>query len=163
MRKFLLSLAFVVVASCASGAPSDYGPAGRDGFGFAETRIENDRYRVRYSGSGGDTRDLVEENALRRAAEIAVEEGYDWFRVVSRETLGDQRGGVNLGAGVGSGRVGRNTGVGVGVGGNLGTIGARQFFTARLEVLFGRGERPAQVDGAEIYDPTEILARLNGS
>jgi hypothetical protein len=98
---------------------------------------------------------VVEDFALLRAAELAVENGYDWFRVVGRSLDGEEKGGVGLGAGVGTGSYGRRSSVGVGVGGNLGTVGARKFFTSRLEVLFGSGDLPA--DTAEVYDARSVI------
>ena len=77
----------------------------------------------------------------------------------------EEKGGVGLGAGVGTGSYGRSSSVGVGVGGNLGTVGARRFYTARLEVLFGSGDMPA--DNAGVYDARSVIssisARLDGA
>ncbi len=67
-----------------------------------------------------------------------------------------EKGGVGLGAGFGGG--GRN--VGVGVGGNLGTVGAKKFYTAKLEALFGKGEKPADEAGAEVYDARSVIETI---
>ena len=147
--------ASLFLAACAATGPAEYGPADDRGFGYEETRIEDDRYRVIYRGSAGAPRDQVEDYALRRAAELALANDYDWFRVVSRSLSGEQRGGVALGAGVGTSRVGRSTGVGVGVGGDFGRIGAQDYFIARLEVLLGAGTAPDETDA---YDAAAILA-----
>ncbi len=124
----------VLLAACAAGGPLEYGPAQGGKFGYSETKLEEGRYRVSYQGSGGTPPDIVEAQALRRAAELTLENDYEWFRVVNRDLEGEQRGGVSIGGGVGSSRFGRPSSVGVGVGGNFGTIGAQAFHTARLEI-----------------------------
>ncbi len=151
----IFGAAALCLVACAATGPAAYGPADQRGFGYEETRIENDRYRVVYRGSGGTPPEQVEDYALRRAAELALAGGYDWFRVASRSVSGEQRGGVSVGAGFGTSRVGRNTGVGVGVGGDFGRIGAQDYFTARVEVLLGAGAAP---DGADVYDARSLLA-----
>jgi hypothetical protein len=156
----ILACAFsLAICACATVGPVAYGPADKDGFGYEETRIEQDRYRIIYRGSGGMPPELVEDYALRRAAELTVQEGYDWFRVAGRDMAGEQRGGVSLGAGVGGSSYGRRTGVGVGVGGNLGTVGAKDYFTARLEILMGSGDVP---DDPGVFDARSVLDTIGG-
>lgn len=145
MARTLALLAALALAGCATAVGTDYGPADKKGFGYTETRVEADRYRIVFAGDGATARDAVENYALLRAADLALAGGYDWFRVVARDLAEEKRGGVGVGAGFGGG--GRN--VGVGVGGDLGTIGARPFYTSRIEVLFGKGAKPS---GPDYYD-----------
>ena len=84
--------------------------------------------------------------------------GFDWFRIVGRDIVRDQRGGVSVGAGVGTGSYGRRSSVGVGVGGNFGKIGARDYFTVRLEVLMGAGDAP---DDDTAYDASAIVSAIS--
>lgn len=163
MRSILIIGAVLALGACATAIGTAYGPVDSKGYGYEETRIETNRYRVSFAGDGATPMTVVEDYALLRAAELAVENGYDWFRVIGRSMDHQEKGGVGLGAGVGGG--GRN--VGVGVGGNLGNIGARKFFTARLEVLFGSGEKPADDAGGEVYDARSVIdtirARIDGA
>lgn len=153
MNKLIsLALAFALCA-CAAVGPAAYGPADKNGFGYEETKVESDRYRIVYRGSGGMSPEQVEDYALLRAAELALANDYDWFRVVGRDVTGEQRGGVGVGAGFGTGSYGRRSGVSVGVGGDLGTIGGRDYFTVRMEVLMGSGEPP---EDGQYYDAREI-------
>ena len=154
----------VSLTACASGVATPYGPAGaNNGYGYQESRIEDNRVRITYRGDGATPPEKVEDYALLRAAELAVEGGYDWFRVVRRDLTGEEKGGVSLGAGVGTGSYGRNTGVSVGVGGDLGRIGGRRYYTARLEALFGKGEKPDYgPNGGEIYDARALLETIRG-
>ena len=102
--------------------------------------------------------EIVEDFALRRAAELARSNGYDWFQIVARSMDREKRGGVGVGAGFGTGSYGRRSGVSVGVGGDLGTIGGNDYFTARIEVLMGAGDAPQD---AGVYDAASVLENFN--
>ncbi len=150
MRLAISAISFLIVAACATAVGTAYAPAGKGGYGYSETRIEEGRYRIIFAGDGATTPETVEDYALLRAAELALASGYDWFRVFGRVIDEQEKGGVGIGAGLGSG--GRN--VGVGVSGNLGKVGARKFYTARLEVIFAKGDKPADAQG--VYDARSI-------
>ncbi|WP_396592942.1 CC0125/CC1285 family lipoprotein [Brevundimonas sp. R86498] len=126
IRAAVAIAAALSLGACASLAP--YGPQrGPGGQGFSEQRIESDRYRVTYSGVGAPG--PVADMALLRAAELTLDQGYDWFEVTQRYIDGrpDSAGGVSqsvsLGYGGGSSRYGgrrySSSGVGVGVGLNF--------------------------------------------
>lgn len=153
MRILAILGASLCIAACTATGPATYGAADAKGFGYEETRIENDRYRITYRGSGGMPPEQVEDYALLRAAELALANDFDWFRVTARDLAGEERGGVSVGAGFGTGSYGRRSSVGVGVGGDLGRIGAQAFYTARLEVLFGEGDKP---EDGDVYDAASI-------
>lgn len=147
-----------VLAGCASLAP--YGPQmGPGGQGYAEQRIESDRYRVTYRGVGAPG--PVADMALLRAAELTVDHGYDWFEVTQRYIDGrpDSAGGVqpHVGVGFGSssyngGRYGNYSASGVGVGVGLNFSGPSPTSTV-LEVRLGRGQKP---DSPYAYDAREV-------
>jgi len=153
--KHLLAASLLLLGACATAEGVGYQAASPKGYGYSDTRIEGDRYRVSFRGDGATPRDAVEAFALRRAADLARSGGYDWFRVVSRSIDEEEKGGVGIGAGLGTGSYGRRSGVSVGVGGDLGTIGAKPFYTARLEVLMGKGPKP---EGADYYDAASVLS-----
>ncbi|MQA65703.1 MAG: hypothetical protein GEU76_07365 [Alphaproteobacteria bacterium] len=86
VRKFLGG--FIVLAALGLGAcvgPTPYGPA-TDGFGFTEQAIEEDRYRVTFSGNSATPRETVENYLLYRAAEVTLERGHAHFVVVKMDT-----------------------------------------------------------------------------
>lgn len=96
MTLSLKSLALVAVsalslAACATSTA--YAPAGFNGQrgGYAEQRLESDRYRVSFAGNSVTSRDQVEMGLLLRSAELTVENGYDWFSTVNRATDRDTR------------------------------------------------------------------------
>lgn len=159
MRLIFLISSFFLFAACAAVGPAEYGPADEKGFGYDEQKIEDDRYRITYRGSGGMPPGLVEDFALRRAAELARAGNYDWFRVIGRTIDGEERGGVSVGTGFGTGSYGRRSSVGVGVGADLGRVGAQEYYTARLEVILGAGEKP---EDSEVYDAQSVLDALAG-
>lgn len=157
MRVLLIFILAGLVSACATAVGTPYAPANAQGYGYEDSRIEDDRFRVIFRGDGATPLELVEDYALRRAAEIAANNGYEWFRIVRKDINGEEKGGVGVGAGVGTGSFGRRGGVSVGLGGDLGTIGAREFFTVRLEILCGSGEKPSD---SEIYDAQSVLSTV---
>lgn len=84
----LRSLAFAAfaaaLAACATSTP--YQPAGGSGYGFSEQRIESDRYRITFRGNSSTTRETVENSLLFRAAELTIQNGYDYFVMVESDT-----------------------------------------------------------------------------
>lgn len=87
----MVAAATVALSACATATP--YAPAGFNGQrgGYAEQRLETDRYRVSFAGNSVTSREQVEMSLLLRAAELTVESGYDWFSTVERATDRDVR------------------------------------------------------------------------
>ena len=81
----------LALGACATATP--YQPAGVNGQrgGYAEQRLEANRYAVSFSGNSVTSRDQVEMSLLLRSAELTVENGYDWFATVTRATDRDTR------------------------------------------------------------------------
>ena len=160
MKRLTLSLiaaSALALGACASLAP--YGPqqAAR-GQGFSEQRIESNRFRVTYNGVGAPG--PVADRALFRAAQLTVDQGYDWFEVTQRWIDGrpDSAGGVrpSVSIGASSGRYGgwSTSGVGVGLGFD---ISGPQPTSTTLEILMGRGARP---DRPNAYDARQVRDSL---
>jgi len=59
--------------------------------GFSDQRLENDRVRVAFQGNTLTSRETVETYLLYRAAEVTVQQGFDWFETVDRHTDQDRR------------------------------------------------------------------------
>jgi hypothetical protein len=163
-RPFFAACAALALAACAT--PTVYAPAnpnatGTAQVGFSEYRIENNRYRVTFQGGGGAPERLVADYALLRAAEITLRDGYDWFQVVDRfgGVAGSPNSGprVSIGGGTSSGygRYG-GSGFGVGVGTSM-NLGGGAAYAHTLEILLGRGARPATPD---VYDARGVAAAL---
>lgn len=80
------------VAGCMTATP--YQPyrgelAGKTHGGYSEQRLAADRYRVRFHGNETTPRDRVEGYMLYRAAELTLQQGFDWFVIVDRHTEHD--------------------------------------------------------------------------
>lgn len=163
MKRFtlpLIALAGLSLSACASLAP--YGPQmSAGGQGFAEQRIERDRYRVTYNGVGAPG--PVADYALLRAAELTTQEGFDWFEITQRWTDGrlDSAGGFRPSVGVGYssgdfGRYGSYSSTGVGIGLNFSGPSAT---STSLEIVMGDGPRP---DRPNAYDARGVQDSLRG-
>jgi hypothetical protein len=81
------------VAACATG-PTPYQPyvaeLGRGVHGgYSEQQIGPDRYIVRFHGNEFTSRDRVEGYLLYRAAQLALEKGFDTFVMIDRHTEHD--------------------------------------------------------------------------
>lgn len=147
-RLILPALAVLSLSGCAT-EPTHFQPAGgRGGVGFSEMRIEPGRYRVTFQGGPGAPAAQVEDYALLRAANLAIAEGYDWFRVTERMTRQNGYSGSSLSVGVGGMSFGRHSATAVGVGTGV-PLGGGPALVATLEVLMGKGPKPADGD---IYD-----------
>ncbi len=86
MRIALLSLGIALTAAACTAMPTPYQPATGSRWGFEETQIESNRFRVSFGGNSLTDRETVETYLLYRAAELTVENGFDYFEVVTRAT-----------------------------------------------------------------------------
>jgi len=159
-RSIALAAALAVLAACAS-TPA-YAPAAAAGRpGYSETQIESNRYFVSYRANSASDPALLQDFALLRASELALERGRDWFWV-DRRTFDDApagRSGPSIGVGIGAGSWGGNSGASVGVGVNI-PIGGQSGERARaatLEIRLGEGAKP---DDPNAYDAHALAANL---
>jgi hypothetical protein len=90
-RKFMTFAAAAALsaglAACATPTPYQPNLKGQSASGgYSEIRVEPNRFRVNFAGNSLTTRETVEGYLLFRAAELTVQNGYDWFTVVDRDT-----------------------------------------------------------------------------
>jgi hypothetical protein len=90
LKKIVLVGALALTAGLAACAtPTPYQPRAVSGSttgGFSEQRLEADRYRVAFNGNSLTSRETVERYLLYRAAELTIQQGYDWFETADRRT-----------------------------------------------------------------------------
>jgi hypothetical protein len=83
----VVALSAALLSACATGPRyTPYQAAQPGKFGFSEQRIEATRYRIIFQGNSRTTRQRVEDSLLLRAANVTIENGYDWFQIVNRAT-----------------------------------------------------------------------------
>ena len=154
--KRLIAFAFsaAILTGCAS-SPTLYAPqSAQSRGGYTEYRLEAGRYRVTFQGNPGAPVNQVSDYALLRSAELALRDGYDWFRVADRVTQQTGSGrGSTLSIGGGSGSYGRSSGVGVGLGTSF-NLGPGPAVSSSMEVVFGKGAPPRDAD---VYDARAIV------
>ncbi|MEE2567103.1 CC0125/CC1285 family lipoprotein [Hyphobacterium marinum] len=158
MCRYLIALPALLLAACAS-TPTAYAPSARGEPGYHDSQIENDRFRVGFTGGPDVSVGRVEDLALRRAAEVTLQAGDDWFEVIGRDrhSRGDRDSPVSVGGSVGQsfgGRGYRGSSVGLGVSFNSGRV---RRTTVSLDILTGDGPRP---DGPDFYDAHDVIANV---
>lgn len=114
MRHAATLLLTLLIGGCATATP--YQPL-QDGFGYTEQRIEEQRFRVRFSGNDLTERDSVENYLLYRAAEITLANDGTHFLMTDASTDARTTYSQTVSTGFGLGRFshfGLSTGIGVG-------------------------------------------------
>ena len=157
MKRLLLPLlASLAISGCAT-APTLYQPAaGPSAVGYSEYRIEPGRYRITFQGGPGAPPQQVTDYALLRAADLAIADGYDWFRVSDRFLEGRPDNGPRVSFGVGGASFGRRSAVGLGVSNGM-SLGGGPSVASTIEVIMGKGERPR---GGDVYDARALRQNL---
>jgi hypothetical protein len=96
MNRSLGALAAVLLlgaslAACETATP--YQPLAQNnaaGGGFTDQKLDDTHFRVTFQGNSMTSRQRVETYLLYRAAELTVQQGYDWFAMVSTDTTNHQ-------------------------------------------------------------------------
>lgn len=157
MKRLVLILAAAASLGACATAPTRFQPAaGPDAVGYSDYRIEPGRYRVTFRGGPGAPRQQVEDYALVRAADLALADGYDWFRVADRVFEGRGGSGPQVSIGIGGATFGRHSAVGGSVGQGF-DLGGGPALSVTLEVVMGKGERPR---GYDVYDARALRKTL---
>ncbi|PQA87151.1 CC0125/CC1285 family lipoprotein [Hyphococcus luteus] len=81
----ILAATIVFLGGCATGyrGPVYEQATSQYDNGYSETRIDSNRFQVRYR-SVGASQALAEDWVLRRSAELTLDQKYDWFQITSR-------------------------------------------------------------------------------
>jgi hypothetical protein len=159
MHRLALVL-LVVLALSACAQPTPYQPA-RDGYGFSQQRLEDNRFRIVFSGNSLTPLPVVEDYMLYRAAELTLESGYDYFIVADKKT--DKRTRYLASYydpfpyyGPYYGRP--YTPYWYGPRFQTGDLRPIESFATTANIVLYRGKKPA--DNPEAYDAKDVIARL---
>lgn len=169
---FLLTVILLSMSGCASQSPTNnsaYKPAKNSGFGYKETLLGPNHYRVQFKSSGSTKR--AQDYALLRAAELTTEQGYDWFVVTKRDLdTNDER--KSIGPDINSRQViERNCGL-LGCNSRVQSvpeldmgIDENPFPDVKviLEINFGKGIRPSTKNTYDAIETSEKLRAKNNS
>ena len=90
MNRLTMTAAIVAaaaaLAACQTATPYQPFKTGVASGGYSELKLEQDRWRVTFSGNSMTSRTTVENYLLYRAAELTRAQGYDWFETIDRQT-----------------------------------------------------------------------------
>ena len=87
MKTLFMTALAVLLGACAATVNDFYEPADSPGeYGYSEVQLDENRYRVSFTGDARTNDQAVRDLALMRAAELTDRENRDWFRVVTVET-----------------------------------------------------------------------------
>lgn len=87
LRPLAAFLVLLAVAGCTLSKPTPYAPvSAKNDYGYSDTKIDDRTWRVSVNGNSQTPRDLVENQLLYRAAEIAAANGAAGFVVLDRDT-----------------------------------------------------------------------------
>lgn len=154
-------LAAVLLAACATATP--YRQAlSQDDYGYQAQKLEQDRYRIRFSGNSQTDRQTVENYLLYRAAELTLEQGKDYFIVAdgSTEKNVEQRSTV-VGSPAFSFGFGHSHGYhqGFGLGVNIINSSYRDY-QAYGNIVLKSGTKPT--DNIYAYNARDVIENLGG-
>lgn len=143
-----------LLAACAA---TPYQPLAK-GYGYAEQKLESDRYRISFAGNAQTAQETVQNYLLYRAAELTLENGRDYFIVVGTSTQGEQGSSPSVGVGLGGFRFGGSGGLGIGIGTSTG--GNKTAYRAQADILMRSGTKPE--GDLQAFDARELVRNLQG-
>jgi len=149
-----LGASLLILAACATSTP--YQPVDGNRYGYDGQQVEADRWLLTFAGNSSTDRATVEQYLLYRAAELTDQNGYDYFRVVRRDTDSQSRftsQGDRFGTGFGYHHGFR--------GFATFTTRERQSFEALAEIVLFRGEAPE--DDVTAFVADDVLTQLSGA
>ena len=150
----LLSLSLITLALSACVTTTPYQPL-QKGQGYAEQKLESNRYRVTFNGNAQTSKQTVENYMLYRAAEITLANGADYFVMADQNTDADTRY-TQIFNGVGGDVFASRglLGIGVGVGNSIPSTE----YQAQTDILIYKGKKP--LNNSRAYDARELQINL---
>src|ERR1700742_1367227 len=85
-RPITAAIAALVLSGCVTATPYQRASKHTSAEGYSEQRLQDDRWRVTFSGNEVTSRQTVDSYMLFRAAELTLTSGFDWFETVDPST-----------------------------------------------------------------------------
>jgi hypothetical protein len=86
-RALIAAAAALALAGCETATPyQPLTPNHASAGGYSDQQLEPNRWQVSFAGNSLTSRERVERYLLFRAAQLTVNQGYDWFQAVDRHT-----------------------------------------------------------------------------
>jgi hypothetical protein len=159
--------AALILSACAS--QPEYIPADDAGsYGYYSAPLGANRYRVGYNGDSSMSENTVKDYALFRAAELTMQQGKDWFQVVSRDTSSVEKPGrasvarhdTDYVIDRDCGLLGCSTRMRPVMHTTIGVDSAtgRTIYSSRLEIVMGNGPVPG--DSGSYYEADTLMQAL---
>jgi len=146
-------LALMALTACAR--PTFYQAAdAHGGYGYSEEAIGQDQYRIGFNGNGITPRKTVDLYLLYRAAELAEDQGFDYFIVGNREEYIDPQGLAGRQSQISFARR-QDLLIGSGIRARFGEEVVDQY-GAEIEVLMQKGDAPKS---GNVHKPADVFAR----
>lgn len=166
ISRLFLTVAVLLLGACAS--QSAYRPAeDADAYGYYSRALGSDRYVVGYNGNSVMSESSVRDYALFHAAELTMQEGKDWFRVVERESRSVEKPGAGVArhetayvAQRSCGLLACSSSIRPVMYTSIGVEAAsgRTAWSSRLEIVMGSGSLPE--DAGSYYEADALLRSL---
>jgi len=149
VRTLTALLLIAAIAGCMHETP--YQPM-KNGEGYLDQKIESNRYRIRFTGNSATPRETVETYLLYRAAELTLQNGYDYFILGDQHTTGHDTYYQSFGIGGGFGRYywGPRWGVD--------TVHVDTEYEGRITIVMVKGQK--KEGDAKAFDAREVKANL---
>ena len=161
MKNIIILFSLIGLLSACSSSP-EYRAAKNNGYGYQESVLNQDKIRVHFKTRSDNKLKAIDYTFLR-AAELTVQQNYDWFIVTSRDVLvdGKNQPSSSVHTGFGTRRdcgfygCSSQPSTHLGIGINLGDKG--QEIESILEIKLGKGIRP---ENQESYEAREIIKNM---
>ncbi len=152
------AIALLVVAACAT--PTPYKPAlTPNDEGYTTQQIESNRFRISFKGNSLTNRQTVDTYMLYRAAEVTLQNGFDYFVIVNKDVdknTAYENYGDDLAWGWGGGWGWRH-GFGPGFGGGIDYSRPISSYDAIADIVAYRGQKQ---NNPTAYDAREVTAAV---